>query len=467
MLTSGWVATLCLAPYLARRYGAARAWGWLAAMFALPWVGILLYLALGRNPLGKKQSVRYLDALEHFQGIDALWQLRRQAQDVPLSGTAKGIARLATAGGALPVVSGNQGLLLPFDRTLDSLLTDIRSARNHVHLAYYIFYDDAAGRKIEKALADASARGVACRVLVDAVGSRGMLRSMAPRLARSGVEVRPSLPINPLRRRLTRFDLRNHRKVAVIDGRIAYLGSWNIGAGQVSPKPDDTLRDLTVRLAGPVVAEAALLFLADWSFEVGDVTDAVIALPPPSSSCGATMQIAPSGPMYPSPAFRDVVVFCIHQAKREITMVTPYFIPDDTMMLALRMAAKRGVEVTILIPRKSDHRLVDSIARSYARELTEAGAVVCLHEKGLLHAKAMTVDDAVGIIGSANLDLRSFHLNVEANVLVYSEETVARIREVQEGYIAESTILDATEIRRLGRLRRLGQDVARLLSPLM
>jgi len=467
ILLSGWVIAIGLTPYLSRHYAAARAWGWLAVMFAFPWVGLVLFIVLGRNPLGRKRAVRYRQTVHEYVGRSVLEDIPREDEGACLSSEAQRISRLAAAGGALPVVSGNRATLLDFHPTLETLLADIASAREQVDLAYYIFRDDNAGRRVAEALTDARGRGVACRLLVDAIGSRGMLRTLAPRLGRAGIGVRASLPINLFRRRLARMDLRNHRKIAVIDGHTAYLGSWNVGEGCVGPGPENTYRDLTVRLEGPVVAEIALLFLADWCFETEEQAESRLTAPPPVAGPGEVMQVVPSGPMYPSPAFRDVVIFCIHQAERRITMTTPYLVPDHAMMLAVRLAAQRGVDVRFVVPHSTDHVLVDSVAKSYLRELNDYGVAVYVHHRGLLHAKAMTVDSTVGIIGSANLDLRSFHLDVEANLLVFSEDTIAQIRQRQESYIAESVRLDAAQIRRWGRLRRLGQDMARLFGPLM
>lgn len=467
IILGGWWAALCFAPFLARRYVAVKAWGWLVLMLVLPWIGIGFYLLLGRNPLGRKQVVQYRNVVASCHAEAALREIQSKADTVSLCEEAASMSRLAVSGGAFPPVAGNTVRFLDFQETLDTLLGDIQAAETQVHLCYYIFRDDDAGRRVADALAEAARRGVTCRVLADAFGSRRMFRRLAPAMIRAGVEVHPSLPVNPLRRKFSRLDVRNHRKIAVIDGHTAYLGSWNIGEGRVGTNPSETYQDLTLHTQGPVVAQVQVLFHSDWCFETRENTMSKLTIPPPATPSGSILQVAPSGPMYPSPSFRDIVVYCLHQAKHRICITTPYFVPDRALLLAIRLAVQRGVDVQLIVPASTDHLLVDSVGRSYIRELHSCGVSVYFHKQGVLHTKEISIDDTVAIVGSGNLDLRSFRLNVEANMLLYSKDSISQIHRREQTYIAQSELLEDQHIRQWGRIRRLAYDTARLFGPLM
>jgi len=452
---------LLLAPHLARRGSAAKAWGWLAILFALPWVGVGLYLLFGRKAVRGRKRVQY-QRLRHQRSTALLLnELDARSRTACLEGLPGCIARLAESCGALPVVDGNGTELLESPQTHQALLEMIRNAQTRIHLDYYIYRHDAAGHEVAEALLEASRNGVTCRVLVDALGSRGMLRKLAPRLRQGGVRVRASLPFNPLRKQLARYDLRNHRKLAVADGQTGLLGSWNIGKGHTGPRPADRFQDLSARLTGPVVAELESLFLSDWLMEANSSEIPELSVPAPTPG-GSVLQVVPSGPMYPSPAFRDLVVYALHQARERIVLVTPYFVPDESVLLALRLAAQRGVRVDLIVPQSTDHLLVDSARRSYIRQLGGFGVTTYCNPHGIVHAKTITIDETVGLIGSSNQDLRSFHLNVEANLVLYSREDIRRLLAWQDGLIGDSAPPKPS-----GTLHRIGQDLSRLLGPLM
>jgi cardiolipin synthase len=465
---SGWLGAVAFAPILARRCAGAKAWGWLAIMVAAPWAGIAAYLLLGENPLGRRRVVRYREVLRKTGAAQAVAQLQKHAAGASLGPAASRMERLAQAAGAPAAVRGNDGEVLASSEDIARrLLADIRRAQHHVHMVFYIFRDDTTGRRVADALIEASRRGVACRVLADAVGSYPLFLGLGRRMQAGGVDLRPALPINPLRRRLARIDLRNHRKVAVIDGRVAYLGSWNVADADYGRKDITAFHDLSIRLTGPVVLQAQGLFLEDWHFETDETLAGEGALAAPAPTGQAVMQVLPSGPMYPAPSMRDLLVSAIHQANDRVTLTTPYLVPDAALLLALRLAARHGARVDVIVPRRTDLRLVDAAGRSYMREMAAEGLRVHVHQHGILHAKALTVDDGFGTLGSANFDVRSFRLNIEANLLTYSPALVARLREHQEGYMAGARRLDAEALKRYPRAKRLCEDLARLLNPLI
>jgi len=465
---TGWVVGVVMMVVLARRYSPAKAWGWVALIFAAPWVGLVLYLIFGDNPLGRRRLVRYRQITSGSQLKEKLAKLDRYRVGNRLDRVQAGTEQLAEAGGALGALGGNDLETITDSAGITRLLVaDIDQAVHHVHLVFYIFLDDQTGRAVGEALIGAAGRGVCCRVIADAVGSHKMFPTLGRQMREAGVELFAALPINPLRRSVARFDLRNHRKVAVIDGQVAYLGSWNIADPTYGRDWCPPYHDIMVRLRGPAVAEAQLLFLEDLSYEAGALPENVDELfPDPQVAGDLAVQVLPSGPMYPSTPVRDIAVLAIHQAIRRVLLTTPYLVPDEALTLALRLAAQRGVQLDILLPERSDGRIVDAVGRSYVRQLVAEGANVYFYRGGVLHAKTLTVDDTVGMVGSANFDVRSFHLDVEANLLIYSHPAITALRNVQENYLHQCRRLDQDAIDRIGWPRKMVEDVAKLLSPL-
>ena len=463
---SGWVISLIMVPVLAHRYSPAKALGWLAVMFAVPWVGPVLFVMFAANPLGRRRIVRYRQALDGTAVADRFEQIERHVQRAQLTPQLGAIARAAEACGALPPNGGNAlEFSIQHEQTLEWLLRDIDAAQKHVHLVFYIIGDDDVGRRVVEALERAAARGVACRVVADALGSRHFLRRLAPRLNGKGIHVVPAMPFSPLKGRLARLDVRNHRKIAVIDGRVGYIGSWNIVDPGCHPAAKGLYHDLMTRVQGPAVLHLQLLFLEDWALESGESlpSDDVLVKPDPAGDIVA--QLMPSGPLYPFPPVRDQTVELLGLARKRVILTTPYFIPDEAVMLSLRLAAQRGVEVNVILPARSDSHLADAAGRAYSAELTDTKVHVYCYRAGFLHAKSMTVDDQIGMVGSANFDVRSFRLDIEANLVLYTVTAVKALRGIQDQYMAGSVpFLEQWKDR--GWLRRVADDSAKLVSPL-
>jgi cardiolipin synthase len=462
----GWLISLILIPVLAHRYTPARALGWLAVMFAVPWLGPVLFLMFAANPLGRRRIVRYREALDGSTAADRFRIIEQSLQKAQLTPQLGAIAQAAEACGALPPNGGNAvEFSTQHEQTLEWLLRDIDAAQDHVHLVFYIFGDDGVGRRVVEALERAAARGVACRVVADALGSRQFLRRLAPRLNRKGIRVVPAMPFNPIKGRLARLDVRNHRKIAVIDGRVGYIGSWNIVDPGFRPAAKGLYHDLMARVQGPAVLHLQLLFLEDWTLEAGESLSSDDVLVKPETAGDVVTQLMPSGPLYPFPPVRDQTVELLSLARRRVILTTPYFIPDEAMMLSLRLAAQRGVEVNVIVPAHSDSRLAGAAGRAYSAELADAKVHVYCYRDGFLHVKSMTVDDEVGMVGSANYDIRSFRLDIEANLILYTATAVTALREIQDQYMARSVpFLEQWKDR--SWLRRVVDDSAKLISPL-
>jgi cardiolipin synthase len=374
---------------------------------------------------------------------------------------------LATTLGEMPVLGGNDvELIARADEAIDLLVADIDAAVNHVHLLFYIFENDEAGGKVLAAMARATARGVTCRLLVDAVGSRPLLRHHARDIRAMGIDLKTALPVGSLRRLAARIDLRNHRKLAVIDGRTAYTGSQNIIEPTYGRK-GMVWRDVMLRLTGPVVWELQVVFCSDWYFETEQLLKAQELFPEPAM-CGAVpVQTLPSGPNYPTGNYQRIVVDAIHGARHNVTITTPYFVPDEPLLQACETALHRGVEIDLILPRRGDHRLVHAVSIAYAGELLEMGARVYLFHDGLLHAKTMSVDDEIALVGSSNFDIRSFELNFEINLLLYGPAVVGVLRRQQELYKQSSRLLTLEAFHGRPAGQRIVSNVAKLFSPLL
>lgn len=454
-----WLVRLVMLAVVPLRRTAAAARSWLLLIFFLPIPGLLLYLAIGRPRFPRWRADRFKQLAPFFARLAG--QLAGAAPP-SLAPDDESVAALAHRLGRLPAVGGNSAELLPdYDVTIDRLIADIDAARQHVRLLVYIFASDATGRKVADALARAVKRGIACHVLIDPVGSHYWARTVLAMLRDAGVDARATLPIRFLRGR-TRRDMRNHRKLFLIDGVIGYAGSQNIvdkdfGAGVEN-------RELAVRVTGPVVAEMTAVFLADWYLE----TEVMLPEPAlPESTGDVTAQLLPSGADYPVAGFESLLVWQIHQARERVIIVTPYLVPDDDVLAAMRSAVLRGVAIHLVVSAIVDQPLVHLAQSSYYHELLARGVRIHRYRHYLLHAKTISIDGRLGIVGSSNVDIRSFQLNQEAVLLLFGVSAVAALEAVQHGYLDASDEMDLAIWRKRPRWRKIGENAARLVGPLL
>jgi cardiolipin synthase len=368
--------------------------------------------------------------------------------------------------GQSPILGGNAvELLVDYDGTIARLAEDIDRAENHVHLQFYIFADDRATVPVIEALGRAARRGVQCRVLADAIGSRPALRTLAPKLTALGVAVHAMLPVSLLPWKKARLDLRNHRKIAVIDGRVGYTGSQNLVAAEF--KEGLAYEELMVRVTGPVVLELQHVFAADWFLETNEVLDGEAEFPGPAIAGGVPAQALPSGPAFPTQNNQRLIVALVHGARKKVVLTTPYFIPDEPLLQAMQTAALRGVGVHLVVSEKGDHPIVSLAQKSYYQDLLEAGVRIHLYRKNFLHAKHLSIDESVAVIGSSNLDIRSFALNAEVMLMIYDNDVATRLAAEQEGYFANSRLLALATWEQRSFFQKVVENLARLLSPLL
>jgi cardiolipin synthase len=465
-LISEWVIRIGMLIVIPFRRSPEAAKGWLLFVFFLPWPALVLYHLIGRPDYPKWRHERFARLPEVLRRPDRqLSELAaRSTPDLPpnLLQAATLIERL----GRFPSIGGNTAELLPeYDRTLQRLAADIDEARDHVHLLFYIFADDSSGRIIIEALSRAVKRGVTCRVLIDALGSRAWAARTMDALAAAGVSVRLVLPLTLRHRRSTRADLRNHRKIAIIDGRIGYVGSQNIVNADFNPRV--TNQELVVRVEGPVVIELQAIFAADWFLESEEVLDSPNLFPDGPPAGRTIAQVLPSGPDYPEAGVERLIEAFIHGAAERVVITTPYFIPNEALLHALEIAVLRGVEVHLVLSKPVDQFLVHWAQQSYYAELLQAGVKIHLYRDKLLHAKHMSVDRSVTLVGSSNIDMRSFTLNAEVSLILFDEGITARLMEEQQRYFEVSDLLSAEEWQTRSPAAKIGENVARLFSPLL
>jgi len=447
---------------------------WLTVILVFPFGGALIYLLIGETRLGSRRAERARNIHAPYQRwLDDL-QGRRQVDWSALGAECEPLARLTEAAVGIPALPGNELTLLDDDGAVfDALVADIDAAQRTCHLEFYIWHVGGRADDVAAALLRAAARGVVCRVLVDAVGSKQFLRSaLAESLRGGGVALRAALPVSLLRMLFVRFDLRMHRKIVVLDGETAYTGSLNL----VDPrffKQDAGVGewiDAMVRLRGPAVEALGITFLEDWELETGEgleklrATGDVHRLDP----CGpATVQAAPSGPAVRGDAIEQVLLMAVYAARNEIVLTTPYFVPDEPLLIALIAAARRGVVVTLLAPERVDSKLVRYASQAYYEDLLAGGVRLALFRGGLLHTKSVAVDGEFALFGSLNLDPRSLRLNFEITLAIYDRDFTCRLRKLQEAYLAKCEFLTAERWRGRGRGTRLKENVLRLLGPLL
>jgi cardiolipin synthase A/B len=446
---------------------------WLIVLFVLPILGPALYLFIGENRLGRKRADRWRVIHDLYREWQAGLKQRAEIDWSRLHPRAESLASHGESITGFAALQGHELELLPgWDSFVDALIADIEAAQRTCHLEFYIW--DSAGRvgEIYTALARAAARGVICRVLVDDVGSGPFLKSReAEGLRKVGVKVVSSLPVGLLRMLFVRMDLRNHRKIVVIDGEIGYTGSMNL----VDPEHFKATAglgrwvDAMVRLRGPAVEVLNGAFLEDWELETDEgmailETADVHSVPEQGN---AVVQVVPSGPGLNRASIHQLLLSLLYSAERELVLTTPYFVPDESIMIALVSASRRGVAVILNVPERLDSVLARYAGASCFDELLAADVRIARYEPDLLHTKAITVDGRIAVIGSVNIDMRSLWLNFEISLFIYDPAAAARVRALQESYLAESVDVHPQAWQGRPLPERVAEGVLRLLGPML
>jgi len=472
------IATVA-AVLLDRRCQSQSAMSWVLLVIVAPLVGPLVYWVFGKAWLSAKRQEAYRRvAAERAEfrrrdeaGGSAL--ARREARERVAAILAPDQRHLATQAasisGDFPL--GGNGIEI-FDEAEDlftRMAADIDAAERHVHIEFYIALDDATGGRVFAALERAARRGISCRMLLDGLGSRAFLKTeRRAALERAGVHLVEALPVGVVRRRFGRIDLRNHRKIAVIDGAIGYIGSHNLAAKDFKVKERYApWIDATMRVNGPIANDLQKIFVEDWFLETDEELVNLIALGVRDGIQPAIAQVLGTGPATYESAMPQLILSLVHLAEEEVVLTTPYFVPDEPALASLLTAARRGVRTVLVVPEHNDSLLVKLASRKFYQRLLEAGVEIWQYRGGLLHAKTIVVDGKTCLMTSANLDRRSFELNLEASLVVYDAETSQRLRKVQEGYLGRSTRISASEWYTRPAWKRLVENGVGLISPLL
>ncbi|WP_066091778.1 cardiolipin synthase [Xanthomonas massiliensis] len=453
------VAALCWIPSRTTP-GAARSW--LLLIGFVPLLGLPLYLLFGHPWLSRERVERQQQASQVIREQQApLDQLRWSPP--PGSAAAEMVPLVENQGDFMATRGNAVELMDNYISSLRALIDDIDGATKRVHLLYYLMYDDRVGDRVVAALERAAARGVRCRLLLDAVGAKRGLRRYRKRLQAAGVDVQALLPGGLRWRRSGRMDLRNHRKVAVIDNRVAYVGSQNLALPDfVDHCPN---RELVARVRGPAVNHLEAVFASDWFIETGQ---RLVVLPDAHRyPQDVAAQLLPSGPAYPFENARDAVNALIHLARRKLVLVTPYFVPDEATLSALRIAAMSGVDVQLILSATNNKAITAWAQEAYYEDLLRCGVKIALYRPHFLHAKHLSVDEDIALVGSINLDIRSFALNEEIGMLCYDKGVVERMRQIEADYLAHSDHVDLAAWRLRPAWRRSREGIARLADALM
>ena len=469
--------TIALRVIYSRRTSSA-ALAWLTALFAFPILGVITYLLIGEPKLGRERAKRHAELLAFH---DAFADRFLPPPCEPASETRfRQIARLIQGEARYVPTGGNQSrLLADTDAILRAFTADIHAAQHCCLLAFYIVEGSGRVEAVLEALMQAAGRGVRCQLLADALGSSSFWRSPWPqRLRDAGVEVTEALPVGVLKSLWVRSDLRNHRKILVVDYRIAYTGSYNLVDPRLFKQNAGVGEwvDAVMRCEGPIAQELAAMFYGDWAVENDHNLSATLErlnsyvdeMPPRApASGGSQLQVVPSQPGGDTALVYDVLCNALNVAQERVIISTPYFVPDEALLNTLIITARRGVEVVLILPRRVDSRLVRYASRAYYQPLLDAGVRLKMYDGGLLHTKAVVIDGRFALFGTVNMDMRSFYLNLELSLAVYTPETVAAIGALLDGYLKDSEAVELKKWQQRRRVQRFIERCVRLVSPLL
>lgn len=454
------LAFFLVARLLTEKRQPGNTMAWLLVIILIPYVGVPLYLLLGGRKLRRllARKSRIAPSLDGAEVIDVSSQVSLTAQTI-------------NASGASPPVGGNSvRLLTTGEDTFDTLERLIREAQHTIHITTFILGRDETGKRIVKLLAERARSGVKVRLLLDAVGSMFSSRGFVDPLRKAGGEVHRFMPVLPFVTRSS-ANLRNHRKIAVFDQHTAIVGGHNMASEYMGPTPSrKRWRDFGAVVSGPAAALLNEIFLADWSYASGqrfDVLHKELRTEAVRVEGESVLQIVASGPDVEGDPLYEGILSMIQEAHKSIWVITPYFIPDEVLWRSLMVKARAGIDVTLIMPAKSNHPVTDYARRHHTRELTKAGARVMLYGPGMMHSKGMIVDNRMAMLGSANFDLRSLFVNFEVGVVVYSEPDVLAMRAWAEDLVKHCRESKPERRRRTRIVGNVIEDIARLLAPLL
>ena len=449
----------------------AKTMAWLLVLTFLPLLGIFLYFFFGRNTRKERyiseQSMDDLTKHAMYQYVEQQ-NLRLPEEHINL------IHLFANQSMSLPFKDNHVDIFTTGANFFVSLIDAIGSAKEHIHLESYIFDEDPLGCLVADALIDKAREGVSVRVIYDDVGCWRVSGRFFERMRQEGIDVRSFMPV-----RFPAFtgkvNYRNHRKICVVDGRVAFVGGMNIALRYVRGTATMAWRDTHMRISGGAVYALQRAFLIDWYFVDRTLLSGQEYYPPLPASTGSDAsandciaQVVTSSPVSPWPDIMQGYVRILLEAKRYVFMQTPYFLPTEPILFAMRTAALSGVDVRLMVPRHCDARLIEWASRSYFAKVLEAGVKICVYEAGFNHSKMLVSDDTIATCGSTNIDFRSFENNFESNVFLYDTQMAQRFKQIFLADACHCTIIDSsTSLPRQSLIRRIWESLMRLFAPLL
>ena len=435
---------------------------WIVVLVLAPGVGLVFYFFFGQN-LSKQRIIsrrtrkRITTQLEESD--------RDGTRRIP--NDQRTLARLLyNTSHAVPLYGSRITPYTEGRTKMEALLAEIARARHHIHLQYYILSDDTTGRRLCDALIAKAREGVEVRILYDDVGSRSVKKRFFARMRRAGIEVRPFLHVK-FPRFTSKVNYRNHRKIAVIDGRVGFIGGMNVADRYVRGTGWGSWRDTHFRIEGSGAAGLQVSFLSDWSATTKQHITGAAYFPQSERHAENILQIVPSGPFGQWRALLQADSYAVSNARRRIWIQTPYYLPSDVLNTALQVAALAGVDVRLMLPARSDSKIVDLASHSYLDDMMKAGVKILFYKPGFLHSKLLIIDDTLTVIGSANMDFRSFEHNFEINAFVYDTEFTARMDAVFRDDATRCHALTPGEWFNRPRPRRWAESLMRVFSPLL
>jgi cardiolipin synthase len=455
-----------------------KALAFLLVITFVPIIGILIYLLFGINHRKRKIfENKCINNKSFFKKLnpDSENKAAKIIEDQPIEFVhGKKMMELLINEIGSPVSDDNQvKILINGESKFPELIIDLENARDHIHIEYYIFEDDNIGRTIEEILIKKALEGVEVRVIYDDFGSRSIRKKMIPRLKEAGVTTNPFYEIKYMLF-ANRINYRNHRKITVIDGHTAYVGGINIGDEYINRKSNKKKkfwRDSHLKLSGSSVKYLQYLFITDWNFcsDEDDIEPNKKYFPPIENRFNGNkiVQISASGPDSDAPTIHHSMLQAVNGAKRELFITTPYFIPGESLMDALCIAAQSNVNVKLLIPKTSDSKIVDNASAFYFNRLLRSGVEIYQYTKGFIHSKSMIIDNTISILGTANMDIRSFDLNFEVNAILYDGELTKQMKDQFYEDLKNADQINKNEWEKRSIFTQLLESIARLFSPIL
>lgn len=469
LIVQGYLLTLLLVPFvlLQSRKAPVSKLAWIMLIVVLPYLGSVLFLVFGINRVERRATLRQAARRQIDQMLSALRvyeALPEEAVDPSIRGLVRLTDRVASTrlchGNAVEIVSDT-------NRTLGLIEQAIGAARETIHLEYYIWQPDRTGRRLRDLLIHKAGEGVKIRFLFDGIGSMFTGRKFLRPMIDAGIEVASALPGAGFRERWS-INLRNHRKIVIVDGQVGFTGGMNIGDEYVGRnRRIGFWRDTHLRFCGPVVLQLQQVFAEDWFFATGRALTGVELYPAPLEGGDQVAQVVAGGPDGEAEVFHAVHFAAMNEARQRITLATSYFIPTPALLTALETAAYRGVCVRLMLPAFSDHQWMVTAGRGYYQPLLESGVEVYEYHRGLLHAKTLTIDGAWSLVGTPNFDTRSLLLNFEVALVMLGPDPARQLEQQFDDDRQHATRIDAATFQNRSRMQRIGEEVLKLFSPIL